>query len=46
MNVARNNYCDVELRWFVEYSGWYNAIISPDSTIKDVENQIPKIYPI
>lgn len=46
MEISKRDNCIIELRWFVEYSGWYKALVEPGSTIQDVEKQIPKMYGI
>lgn len=46
MNIANENDCIVNLKWFFPYSGWYNMRIEKDTTFEECKEQIPKCYPV
>ena len=35
MNIANENDCIVNLKWFFPYSGWYNIRIEKDTTFEE-----------
>ena len=36
----------IKFKWFVRYSGWYEATVKNEMTFEQVKEQIPKIYGI
>lgn len=46
MNIASENDCIVNLKWFFPYSGWYKIRIEKDTTFEECTKQIPKCYPV
>lgn len=46
IDIAKNEHVLIKLQWHVNYSGTYHVVISQDSTIESVREQMPKIYPI
>jgi hypothetical protein len=46
MNIANENDCIVNLKWYRNYSGWYNVRIEKDMPFEKCMKQIPHIYPV
>jgi len=43
--VAKRDNCVIRLVWFVQYSGWYDVLLYPDSNPEETfENEVPQIY--
>ena len=36
----------IELKWFVNYSGWYNVSIKDGMTLDEIKDKFPKFYAI
>ena len=36
----------IELKWFVNYSGWYGATLKDGTTLEEVKAQFPKYYAV
>ena len=46
MEIVKHDHCFVKILWSIPYSGTYYVIVSFDSTLEYVKEQIPKIYGI
>lgn len=46
IEIANREDCIVKLRWFFEYSGWYELNITKGMTFEECEDKLPKYYPV
>lgn len=46
IEVANKEDCIVRLRWFFEYSGWYELNVTKGMTFEECKDQLPKYYTI
>ena len=46
IDLVKNGDFAIKLLWNVPYSGTYHVIISYNSTLESVKQQMPEIYPI
>lgn len=44
---AKQNNCIIHLWWYVQYSGWYDVFLFPESNPEEVfEKEVPQVYGI
>lgn len=46
VNIASTEDCIVKLYWYYPYSGDYAVYIKPNTTVKEVKEQLPICYPL
>ena len=44
IEIANNENCIVNLKWFFPYSGWYTLRIIKGMTFENCKEQLPKVY--
>ena len=46
IQIANTENCIVHLEWYFPYSGFYSVNIIKGMTYEDVQNKIPRSYPV
>ena len=42
--IAKRDNCVIRLLWHVQYSGWYDVLLYPDSNPEEIfENEVPQV---
>lgn len=45
--IAKRDNCIIHLWWYVQYSGWYDVLLFPESNPEEVfEKEVPQVYGI
>ena len=46
LEIVKDQPFIIELKWFVNYSGWYNVSIKDGMTLDEIKDKFPKYYAI
>lgn len=46
IQIANTEDCIVHLEWHFPYSGFYSINITKGMTLKEIQDQMPNIYPV
>ena len=44
IEIANKEDCIIHLKWFIQYNGWNDRYIHPNSNLEEILDKLPKIY--